>query len=120
MSELAIKDPREFIKEIYAALCRGFRVYGLRRFNYVAPREFFESSKEVLSSGPEPMHLMTEGVLEARFSTHEISSGHSQQSLALFHDVKDVILERDEGKHFWKKIVFRILLLDVLLVPRQE
>lgn len=120
LSELAIKDPREFIKEIYAALCRGFRVYGLRRFNYVAPREFFESSKEILSSGPESMHLMTEGVLEARFSTHEISSEHSQQSLALFHDVKDIILERDEGKHFWKKIVFRLLLLDVLLVTRQD
>ncbi len=40
LSELAIANPREFIKEVYTALCRGFRPYGVFKFDYVAPREF--------------------------------------------------------------------------------
>lgn len=119
LSEMAIKNPREFIKEIYDALCRGFKIYGMPRFDYLAHREFFESVKGLLSSKPAPMDLMTEGVLEARFSTHEISREHSQKTLGLFHEVKDVIMQRPEGREFWKKGLFGIFLLEVLLLPRQ-
>lgn len=120
LSELAIANPKEFIKEVYAALCRGFRPYGVFKFDYVAPREFFQLAKDVMISGAEPMHTMTEDVLEARFSTHEISGEHSWKTLGLFHDVKDIVLDREEGKHFWRKILFRMLLLDVLLVPKRD
>ncbi|NQV04077.1 MAG: Ig-like domain-containing protein, partial [Candidatus Omnitrophica bacterium] len=120
LSELAIKNPKEFIKEVYAALCRGFRPYGVLKFDYVAPREFFQLAKGIMISGAEPMHTMTEDVLEARFSTHEISGEHSWKTLGLFHDVKDIVLDREEGKYFWRKILFRLLLLDVLLVPKRD
>jgi hypothetical protein len=66
------------------------------------------------------MQFMTEDVLEARFSAHEILSMHSYKALGLLHEVKDTVLERDEGKHFWKKILFRFLLLEVLLVGKQQ
>ncbi|MFC1621202.1 transglutaminaseTgpA domain-containing protein [Candidatus Omnitrophota bacterium] len=118
LQELAIKNPREFIKEIYCILCRGFKVYGVSRFDYVAAREFFESLKPVVSDNPEPMRDMTEGFLEARFSVHDVSVEHSHQSLGFFHGVKDVVLKRDKGKHFWKNIAFKALLLDVLLISK--
>ena len=120
LSELAIANPREFIKEVYTALCRGFRPYGVFKFDYVAPREFFQLAKGLMVSGAEPMHAITEDVLEARFSTHEISGEHSRKTLGLFHDVKDIVLDREEGKYFWRKILFRLLLLDVLLVPKHD
>jgi len=119
LSELAVKDPRKFIKEIYAILCRGFRVYGIPRSDYIAHREFFESIKTLVSLRPESMHDMTEGVLEARFSTHEISTAHSQKTLGLFYEVKDAVLQRHERREFWKKILFSLFLVDVLLVPRK-
>ena len=68
LSKLLIEDPKEFIRRIYLVLCRGFKFYGFPKFDYVAHREFFESVKGVLSQKPESMHLMTENVLEARFS----------------------------------------------------
>jgi len=118
LQELAIKDPRGFIKEIYGILCRGFKVYGVFKFDYIAAREFLESIRSILSDDPKPMHDITEGFLEARFSIHDISREHSQQSLGFFHGVKDVVLGRDQGKHFWKNMAFKALLLDVLLIPK--
>jgi len=85
----------------------------------MAHREFFESIKGLLSSRPEPMHLMTETVLEASFSTHALSIEDSWKTLGLFHEVKGVILERQEQWGFWRKILFRIFVLDVLLIPRK-
>ncbi|MBU1007082.1 MAG: hypothetical protein KKH08_05800 [Candidatus Omnitrophica bacterium] len=120
LSELAAKDPREFIKELYAGLCRGFRPYGMSKLDFIAPREFFEEVKTLMPSAPEPMRVMTENVLEARFSAHEISGEHSRKALDLFHDIKAIVLEREEGKHFWRKILFSLLLLDILLLPRQR
>ena len=120
LRELAIKNPKEFIKEVYAVLCRGFRPYGVLKFDYVAPREFFQLAKGLMVSGAEPMRTMTEDVLEARFSTHDISGEHSWKTLGLFHDIKDIVLDREEGKHFWRKILFRMLVLDVLLMGRQN
>ena len=120
LRELAIKNPKEFIKEVYAVLCRGFRPYGVLKFDYVAPREFFRLAKGLMVSGAEPMRTMTEDVLEARFSTHDISGEHSWKTLGLFHDIKDIVLDREEGKHFWRKILFRMLVLDVLLMGRQN
>ncbi|MFC1508769.1 hypothetical protein ACFL60_03665 [Candidatus Omnitrophota bacterium] len=118
LAELAIKNPREFIKEVYIALCKAFRTYGVHRFDYFVHREFFDSLKSLIGSKPEPMHFLTEGVLEARFSTHDISALHSEKVLGLFHEVKDVVLARDDGKKFWKKIIFRLFLLKILMVPR--
>ncbi|MDP8229960.1 MAG: transglutaminaseTgpA domain-containing protein [Candidatus Gorgyraea atricola] len=118
LQELAIKDPKEFIKEIYGILCRGFKIYGASKFDYIAAREFLESVGAILSDNPKPMHDITEGFLEARFSAHNISKEHSQQNLGFFHGVKDVVLGRDQGKHFWKNIAFKALLLDVLLIPK--
>jgi hypothetical protein len=118
LCELAVKNPREFIKEVYLALCRGFKFYGVPRFNYVAFREFFDSAKTLMASRPEPMHLMTEEVLEARFSEHKISVENSRKTLGLFHEVKGIILEREGRKEIWKKSLFLIFLLEVLLVPK--
>ena len=120
LGKLAIERPREFIKEVYATLCRGFGVYGVPRSLYVAHREFFGSVKDIVSLGPESMHRMTESVLEARFSTHEISTVHSQKILTLFYEVKDSVLQRQERRELWKKILFGLSLLEVLLVPRKE
>ncbi len=119
LAEMAVKDPRGFIKEVYLTLSRAFRPYGIRRFDYLAHREFLQSLRQVIVSNPEPMHLMTEGVLEARFSKHDISVRHSWKILGLFHEVKDVVLEREEGGESWKKILFRLFLLDILMVPRR-
>lgn len=118
LQQLAITNPKAFIKEIYSILCRGFKVYGVSKFDYVAAREFFESVRAILSDNPKPMHDITEGFLEARFSIHNISMEHSQQSLGFFHGVKDVVLGRDQGKHFWKNMAFKALLLDALLIPK--
>jgi len=119
LAELRRNNPKEFIKEIYYALCKAFKIYGIPRFNYVAYREFYNLVKELLSANPEPMQVLTEGFMEARFSSHEISVEHSQKAIDLFHQVKNVILEREERNIFWKNILFRLSVLDVLLVPRQ-
>ncbi|MFH1854267.1 MAG: transglutaminaseTgpA domain-containing protein [Candidatus Omnitrophota bacterium] len=116
--ELALEDPREFIKELYLVLCRGFKFYGVPRFHYIAFREFFESAAILMAAKPEPMYLMTERVLEARFSTHNISVEHSKKALGLFHEIKEVILEREEPKEIWKKILFAIFLLEILIMPK--
>lgn len=116
--ELALKDPREFIKSVYLALCRGFKIYGVPRFDHVAFREFFESVRALMPAKPEPMQIMTEGVLEARFSTHDISVENSKKILDLFHEVKEVILGRKGRRETLKKTLFTIFLLEVLLVPK--
>ncbi len=118
LSDLAIRDPRGFVKELYIVLCRGLGLYGARRFDYLAHREYSEHTKWLVSLRPESMHLMTEGVLEARFSAHNISREHSRKALDLFHEVKSAVLSRQEGKEILKKALFRIFILDVLLMPK--
>jgi len=119
LSELKLKNAREFMKQIYASLCNAFRSYGSPRLEHIAHREFFQHIKPIISVNPDPMCLMTEGVLEARFSRHKITAEHSSESLRLFHEVKRVVFEREDGKKFWKKGFFGLLILDVLLVPRK-
>jgi len=119
LSELKLKNAREFMKQIYASLCNAFRSYGSPRLEHIAHREFFQHIKPIISVNPDPMCLMTEGVLEARFSRHKITAEHSSESLRLFHEVKKVVFEREDGKKFWKKGFFGLLILDVLLVPRK-
>ncbi|MBU4342596.1 MAG: hypothetical protein KKG21_01155 [Candidatus Omnitrophica bacterium] len=117
LAELKVKNAREFIREIYASLCNAFRSYGSPRLKHIAHREFFQHIKSIISVNPDPMCLMTEGVLEAGFSRHKITAEHSSESLRLFHEVKKVVFEREDGKKFWKKPLFGLLILDVLLVP---
>ncbi len=116
LRELAIKDPREFIKEIYITLCRGFKIYGIPRSDYFAHREFFEFAKRLVYLKPKPLCIMTEDVLEARFSTHDISAEHSKRILGLFHDVRRIILGRPGFKESGKKFLFTLLMLDVLML----
>jgi truncated hemoglobin YjbI len=111
-------NPKEFIKEVYVKLCGAFKVYGIPRFDHVAYREFYNFVKEFISAKPEPMQALTEEFLEARFSSHEISSQHSRKAIQLFHDVKNVILEKEERNIFWKHLLFRISVLDVSLIPK--
>jgi len=111
-------DPKEFIKEIYASLCRAFKIYGVPKFNYTAYREFYNLAKELVSVKPEPMQVLTEGFMEARFSTHEISEKHSRKTIELFHEVKDVVLEKEGRDKFWKDILFRLSILDISLIPK--
>lgn len=116
LKELSIDNPREFIKEIYNTLSRAFRAYGIMRFDYIAHREFAGLVKEVISSRPEPMHLLTEKVLEARFSTHEISFQYSQEAIMLFHEIKDTLFEKSNEIGLWRRILLRLYVLDVLLI----
>jgi len=113
-------NPKGFIKEVYYTMCKAFKVYGLPKFNYVSYREFYKIVKELIAKNPEPMQDLTESFLEASFSTHEISEEHTQKVVKLFHEVKEVILEREERNIFWKNILFRLCVLDVLLVPRRK
>ena len=124
LAKMRKNNPKEFIKEVYDSLCRAFKIYGMPRPDYMAYREFYNTviAGEGLKPSPasiEPMQALTEGFLEARFSSHEISAEHSQKAIELFREVKDVILEREERNIFWKNVLFRISILDVLLVPRQ-
>ncbi len=119
LANMRKNNPKEFIKEVYYALCRAFKIYGIPKFNYISYREFYNLAKELIAAKPEPMQALTEGFLEARFSNHEISAEHSQKAIELFHEVKDVILEREERNIFWKNILFRIYVMDVSLIPRQ-
>jgi hypothetical protein len=120
LAEMRKNNPKEFIKEVYYALCKAFKIYGIPKFNYVSYREFYNLVKELITENPGPMQDLTEGFLEARFSSHEISAEHSQKAFELFHKVKDVILEREERNIFWKNILFRLYVMDVLLLPRQQ
>lgn len=113
-------NPKEFIKEVYCAMCKAFKIYGLPKFNYTAYREFYNIVKKLIANNPEPMQDLTESFLEASFSTHEISEEHTQRAIKLFHEVKDVILEREERNIFWKNTMFMFCVLDVLLVPRRK
>ncbi|PIW67170.1 MAG: hypothetical protein COW10_07115 [Candidatus Omnitrophica bacterium CG12_big_fil_rev_8_21_14_0_65_42_8] len=123
LAEMFRNNPKEFIKELYATLCRGFKIYGMPKFDYMAYREFYNDliagggRPLLINARPEPMRALTEGFLEARFSSHKISAEHSQRAIELFHEVKDVILEREERNIFWKHLLFRISVLDVSLVP---
>jgi len=112
-------DPRKFIKEVYYVLCKAFKVYGILKFNYTAYREFYNLAKELIAKKPGPMQDLTEDFLEASFSTHEISAEHTQKAIESFHEVKDVILEREEQNIFWKNTLFRFCVLGVILVPRR-
>lgn len=120
LSIMRKNNPKEFIKEVYDSLCRAFKIYGIPRFNYVAYREYCnivgDGLKPSLTS-LEPMQELTEGFMEARFSSHEISEKHSQKVIELFREVKDIVLEKEERNVFWKKILFRLYVLDVLLIP---
>lgn len=118
LSELRKTNPKEFIKEVYYALCNAFKIYGVPKFSYVAYREYCGLLKELVSLKPEPMKYLTEGFMEARFSRHEISQAHSQKAIELFHEVKDVVLEKEGRDKFWKDILFRLHILGVSLVPK--
>ena len=63
---------------------------------------------------------MTEGLLEARFSMHEISVEDSKRMLGLFHEIKKGVLQREGWQESWKKALFTLSLLDVILVPRRQ
>lgn len=119
LAEMFRDNPKEFIKEIYVALCKAFKIYGIPKFDYISYREFYGIVKEFVSARPEPMQVLTEEFLEARFSIHEISVQHSAKAIKLFHGVKDVILEKEERNKFWKGLLFRLSVLEVLLVPKQ-
>ena len=115
-------SPKEFIKEVYCAMCKAFKIYGIPKFNYVSYREYCNIVGDGLKPSPtslEPMQALTEGFLEARFSSHEISEGHSQKAIELFREVKDVIMEREGRNRLWKGILFRMHILDILLISRQ-
>lgn len=101
-------------------LGRGLKLWGVSGFNYMAQREVSGSIKNLVFRNPEALALMIEAILEARFSTHEVSTWHSHRILQLFHEVKDAILERQERGEFWKKILFRLFILDLLLVPKSS
>jgi len=120
LADMLRNNPKEFIKEVYAALCRGFKIYGMPKFDYMAYREYCNIVivGGGLKSSP-TMHALTEEFLEARFSSHEISAQHSRKAIGLFHDIKDVILEREERNKFWKGFLFRLNVLEVLLIPKQ-
>ena len=75
-------------------------------------------NKSILSSRTKPMYFMTESVLEARFSMHEISELDAKKTLGLFHEVKSVIVARENTREFLKKILFRVFTLDVLMIPK--
>jgi len=113
-------NPKEFIKEVYYAMCKAFKIYGLPKFNYVSHREFYNTAKELIAKNPEPLQDLTENFLEVSFSTHEISEEHTQKAIKFFHEVKDVILEREERNVFWKNTMFVLCVLDVLLIPRRK
>ena len=123
LAEMFRNNPKEFIKEVYLALCRVFKIYGMARLNYMAYREFYNTvivgDRHACPLPIEPMQVLTEEFLEARFSSHEISTQHSRKTLQLFHGVKDAIFESEEKNIFWKNILFRFYALDVLLVPMQ-
>jgi hypothetical protein len=95
--------------------------------DYLAYRDFYNDlivgggrdRPLLINAKPEPMQALTEGFMEARFSSHEISVEHSQKVIDLFQEVKDVVLQREDRNIFWKNILFRISILDVLLVPMQ-
>ncbi|MDP2921894.1 MAG: transglutaminaseTgpA domain-containing protein [Candidatus Omnitrophota bacterium] len=116
MRELA---PKRFIKELYFALCRALKFYGVRKMNYTAYREFYKFIKELIRARPEPMYAFTENFMESHFSEHEITTEHSHKYLDLFHETKDVILERDDKNSFLRGILFRLYLLDILLIPKK-
>ncbi|MDO8603360.1 MAG: hypothetical protein Q7O04_05890 [Candidatus Omnitrophota bacterium] len=118
LSELCKTDPKEFIKEVYYALCGAFKIYGVPKFSYVAYREYYDLLKELVSLKPETMKSLTEGFMEARFSGHEISQAHSQKAIELFHEVKDVVLEKEGRDKFWKDILFRLCVLDISLIQK--
>jgi len=119
LSELAIQNPRKFIKELYLILCRSFRPYGISRTDTIAPREFVELTKEILLNSFASMQSLTEKVLEASFSLHAISREHSYKALELVQDIKNAVLNRDDGKQFWRKILFSLLLLEVSFVEKK-
>nr|MBU1327844.1 hypothetical protein [Candidatus Omnitrophota bacterium] len=118
LAKMLKNNPKEFIKEVYYALSRAFKIYGIPKFNYISHREFYNLTKELIAAKSEPMQVLTEGFLEARFSSHAISAEHSQKAIELFREVKDVIMEREERNIFWKNILFRIYVMDVLLLPK--
>lgn len=120
LSELAVKDPKEFIKEVYVSLCRAFKFYGISRLNHVAYREFCGFLQKFIAEKEGPLRLMTEGLLEARFSMHEISIEDSKKMLGLFHEIKEAVLQRQGWQELWKKALFTVTLLDVILVPRSH
>jgi len=119
LTEMRDLAPKRFIKELYFALCEALKFYGVRKMDYLAYREFYRFIKELIRAKPEPMYAFTENFMESHFSMHEITREHSRKYLDLFHETKEVILERRDNISFWRGIVFRLYLLDILLVPKQ-
>ena len=116
LRELYENEPRGFIRAVYEILCISFRAYGIRKLIYMACREFYNIARELCSARPEPMYAITENVLEAGFSEHEITRQHANEAIRLFHEIKDVVLEKEVIGKFWRGLLFKFLILDVLLV----
>lgn len=116
LSRMRRNDPKEFIKEIYYGLCNALKIYGVRKLNYISYREFYDLAKGLVSAKPEPMRVLTEGFMEARFSGHEISPEHSQKAMGLFREVKEVVLEKERPNKLWKDFLFRLRVLDISLI----
>lgn len=116
LRKLADTDPKEFIKNTYEILCRGFKLYGIPKADYLAYREFFDTAKASLGDGNEPMHAMTEEFLEARFSQHKISKEHSYNTLSLFNKIRKAIIDQKIPKSFWKKVLFAMSVWELTLI----
>jgi len=121
LTDMRRDNPKEFIKEVYDSLCRGFRIYGMPRPGYMAYREFCNilivEGRHACPLPVEPVKALTEGFMEARFSTHEISEEHIKNAIGLFREAKDIILQSEGRNLFWKNILFRLYVLDVTLIP---
>jgi len=116
LSKMFKNSPKEFIKEVYSALCGAFKIYGIPKFDHVAYREFYDIARELVSAKPGPMQALTEEFLEARFSSHVIYAQNSRKTIQLFREVKKVVLEKEGKNKLWKGLLFRMYVFDISLV----
>ena len=68
-------DPRTAIIAAYARLLDGLAEVGCARLPYEAPEEHLHRSLVALGVSPEPMSVVVDKFLVARFSTHPVTGG---------------------------------------------
>ncbi|MFH1783063.1 MAG: hypothetical protein ABH848_05555 [Candidatus Omnitrophota bacterium] len=119
LSKKAKDNPKEFVMDIYRSLRNSLRFYGLSITTHQSHMELYDELKKHKAASSEYMHKLTTNALEASFSNHLITKEHSKEALTLFKIIRYNLLNNRESTPLWRRIFFKLAVLDITLVSEE-